>query len=65
MFPNVREKVNILKTHCCPEIKTLVCNLPDIATMEDNNDYQKLRRKWNNHFLPKENKHPVRYTSSK
>ena len=53
-----KDKVSALKTYGGQEIKKLARNLPDTAPVEDDDDYKKLIRKRNNHFLPKK-KHAV------
>ena len=49
-----KDKVSALKTYGGQEIKKLARNLPDTAPVDDD-DYKKLIRKRNNHFLPKKN----------
>ena len=61
----VRDQVSALKIYGGQEIKKLAHNLPDTAPVEADDDYKKLKRKLNNYFLPKKNKHHARYTFSK
>ena len=61
----IRDKISALKIYDGPELKKLARNLPDPAPIEADDDYQMLKRKLNNHFLPKKNKHHARYTFSK
>ena len=61
----VRDQVSALKIYGGQEIKKLAHNLPDTAPVEGDDDYKKLKRKLNNYFLPKKNKHHARYTFSK
>ena len=56
---DVKDQVSALKIYGGNEIKRLARNLPDTA--EGDNDYQKLKQKLNNYFLPKKNKHHARY----
>ena len=44
------------------EINKLVRNLPETAPVVVDDDYKKLKRKLNNHFFPKKNKHPASFT---
>ena len=60
-----KHKVSALKIYGRQEIKKLARNLPDIALVENANDYKKLIRTLNNHALPKKNKQYARYTFSK
>ena len=60
-----RDKISALKIYGDQEVKKLACNLPDPAPIEDDDEYKKLKRKLDNHFLPKKNKHHARYTFSK
>ena len=53
----VRDKVSALKIYGTPEIKKLARNLPAPAPVENDNDFEKIKRKLNNHFLSKKNKH--------
>ena len=57
----VKDKVSALKIYGDKKSR----NLPDTAPVEDDNDYQKLFRKLNNHFLQKKNKQHARQTFSK
>ena len=52
----VKDKASALKIYGRYEIKKLPRNLPDTAPVEDDNNYKKLIRKLNNHFLSKEDK---------
>ena len=61
----IRDKISALKIYGGSELKKLARNLPDPAPIEGDDDYQMLKRKLNNHFLPKKNKHHARYTFSK
>ena len=61
----IKEKVSALKIYGGTEIKKLSRNLPETPTQDSDNDYTKLKRKLNNHFLPKKNKHHARYMFSK
>ena len=45
--------------------KKLARNLPHTAPVVGDDDYKKLKRKLDNHFLPKKNKHHGRFTFSK
>ena len=61
----VRDKVSALKIYGMPEIKKLARNLPAPAPVENDNNFEKIKRKLNNHFLSKKNKHHVLYSFSK
>lgn len=61
----IKDKVSALKIYGGPVIKKLARNLPEPAAEENDNDYEKLKRKLDNHFLPRKNKHHARYTFSK
>ena len=61
----IRDRVNALKIYGGKEIKKLARNLPETALVVGDDDYKKLKRKLNNHFLPKKNKHHARYTFNK
>ena len=61
----IRDRVNALKIYGGKEIKKLARNLPETAPVVGDDDYKKLKRKLNNHFLPKKNKHHARYTFNK
>ena len=61
----INDKVSALKIYCRQEIKKLAQNLPDNAPVEDEDDFKKLIRKLNNHFLPNKNKQHARYMFSK
>jgi hypothetical protein len=60
----IRDKVCALKIYGGQEIKKLARNLPDPDAVEGDDDYKKLKRKLDNHFLPKKNKHHARYSFS-
>ena len=53
----IRDRVNALKIYGG--------NLPETAPVVGDDDYKKLKRKLNNYFLPKKNKHHARYTFNK
>ena len=53
--------MNAPKIYGGKEIKKLARNLPETAPVVGDDDYKKLKRKLNNHFLPKKNKHHARY----
>ena len=55
--------MNALKIYGGKEIKKLALNLPETAPVVGDDDYKKLKRELNNHFLPKKNKHHARYTA--
>ena len=61
----VKDQVSALKIYGGQEIKKLAGNLPDAMPVVGNNNYKKLKRKLNNYFLPKKNKHHARYTFCK
>ena len=61
----IRDKVSALKIYGGQELKKLARNLPDPPPIEVDNEYEKLKRKLNNHFLSKKNKHYASYTFSK
>ena len=54
-----------LKIYGGKEIKKLARNSPEIAPVVGHDDCKKLKRKLNNHFLPKKNKHHARYMFNK
>lgn len=56
--------MSTLKIYDGLEVKKLACNLPDAVPLVGGNDYQKLKRKFNNHFLPKKNKHYARWQTA-
>ena len=62
---DVKDKVSALKIYGGLEVKKLARNLPDATPVVGDDDYKKLKRKLNNHFLPKKNKQHARYTFSK
>ena len=52
MIDKIRNKVSALKLiYGGQEVKKLACNLPDPAPVGDDDEYKKLKRKLNNHFL--------------
>ena len=57
--------MNALKIYGGKDIKKLAHNLPQTAPVVTDDDYKKLKRKLNNDFLPKKNKHHARYTFNK
>jgi len=61
----IRDHVSALKIYGGKEIKKLARNLPDTAPVVGDDDYKKLKRKLDNHFLPKKNKYHARFTFSK
>ena len=61
----IRDRVNALKIYGGKEIKKFARNLPETASVVGDDDYKKLKRKLNNHFLPKKNKHHARFTFNK
>ena len=61
----IGDHVSALKIYGGKEIKKLARNLPDTARVVGDDDYKKLKRKLDNHFLPKKNKHHARFTFSK
>ena len=63
----IRDHVSTLKIYMYgdKEIKKLARNLPDTMPVVGDDDYKKLKRKLDNHFLPKKNKHHARFTFSK
>ena len=50
---DVKDKVSALKIYGGLEVKKLARNLPDATPVVGDDDYKKLKRKLNNHFLPK------------
>ena len=52
----IRDRVSALKIYGGKEIKKLARNLPDTAPVVGDDDYKKLKRKLDNHFLPKKNR---------
>ena len=54
--------MDALKIYGGKEIKKLARNLPETAPVVGDDHYKKLKRKLNNHFLPKKNKHHARFT---
>lgn len=61
----IRDHVNTLKIYGGKEIKKLARNLPETAPVVGDDDYKKLKRKLNNYFLAKKNKHHARCTFNK
>ena len=62
----IKNKVkSFVKIYGGSEIKKLVQCLPYQAPVADDNKYRKLKRKLDNHLLPKKNKHLAWYTISK
>ena len=61
----IGDRMNALKIYGGKEIKKLAHNLLETAPVVRDDDYKKLKRKLNNHFLPKKNKHHARYTFNK
>ena len=61
----IRDRVSALKIYGGKEIKKLARNLPDTAPLVGDDDYKKLKRKLDHHFLPKKNKQHARYTFNK
>ena len=59
----IRDHVSTLKIYGSREIKKH--NLPDTAPVVRDEDYKKLKRKLDNHLLPKKNKHRARFTLNK
>ena len=57
--------MSTLKIYGGKETKKLARNLPDTAPVVGDDDYKKLKRKLDNRFLPKKNKHHGRFTFSK
>ena len=62
---DVKDKVSALKIYGGLEVKKLARNLPDPASVGEEDAYKKLKRKLINHLLPKKNKHHARYMFSK
>ena len=58
----IRDHLGALKIYGGKEIKKLAHNLPDTAPVVGDDDYKKLKRKLDHHFLPKKNKEHYRYT---
>ena len=57
----IRDRVSALKIYGGKETKKLSRNLPDTAPVVGDDDYKKLKRKVDPHFLPKKNKQRARY----
>ena len=47
------------------EIKKVARNIPETASVVGDDDYKKLKRKLDNHVVPKKNKHHTRFTFNK
>ena len=52
----IRDRVSVLKGYGGKEIKKLARNLPDTAPVVGDDDYKKLKRRLDHHFLPQKNK---------
>ena len=61
----IRDRMSTLKVFGGKEIKKLARNLPDTAPVVGDDDCKKLKRKLDNHFLPKKNKHHTRFRFNK
>lgn len=61
----IRDRASALKIYGSQEIKILAHNLPDTTPVVGDDDYKKLKRKLDNYFPLKKNKHHARYTFSK
>lgn len=61
---DVIDKVSALKIYGGLEVTKRARNLPEVTPWVGDDDYKKLKRKLNNHFLPKKKRH-ARYTFSK
>ena len=61
----IKDRVSALKIYGGKEIKKLARNLPDTTPVVGDDDYKKLKRKLDNYFLPKKNKHHGRFKFSK
>ena len=61
----IKDRMSALKIYGGKEIKKLACTLPGTAPVVRDDDYKKLKKKLDNHFLPKKNKHHGRFTFSK
>ena len=61
----IKDRVSALKIYNVKEIKKLARKLPDTAPVVGDDDYKKLKRKLDHHFLPKKNKQHARYTFNK
>ena len=46
-------------------LKKLARNVPETTPVVGDDDYKRLKRKLNNHFLPKKNEHHARFTFNK
>ena len=51
-----RDRVSVLKGYGGKEIKKLARSLPDTAPVVGDDDYKKLKRRLDHHFLPQKNK---------
>ena len=61
----IKDRMSALKIYGSKEIKKLARTLPGTAPVVRDYDYKKLKKKLDNHFLPKKNKHHGRFTFSK
>ena len=61
----IKDRMSALKIYGGKEIKKLARTLPDTVPVVRDDDYKKLKKKLDNHFLPKKNKHHGRFTFSK
>ena len=61
----IKDRMSTLKIYGGKEIKKLARTLPDTVPVVRDDDYKKLKKKLDNHFLPKKNKHHGRFTFSK
>lgn len=52
--------MSALKIYCGHEIKKLARNLSDTTPVVGDDGYKKMKRKIDNYFLPKKNKHHAR-----
>ena len=61
----IKDRMGALKIYGGKEIKKLARTLPDTVPVVRDDDYKKLKKKLDNHFLPKKNKHHGRFSFSK
>ena len=61
----IKDRVSALKIYGGKEIQKLARNLPHTTPVVGDDDYKKLKRKLDNHFLPKKKTHQGRFTFSK
>ena len=61
----IKDRMSALKIYGGKEIKKLARTLPGTAPVVRDDDYKKLKKKLDNHFQPKKNKHHGRFTFSK